>query len=174
MKYDLNRGIKLRKLHIKGKTALLLQGYFANLHPENGATIKIFSAMQTHELYLPMLIPLWGIFIGIALVIIGFVDKKALFTYSGWSVLMACGMASLYYNLYGINPTHFAENSQLRETAGFLVSAGWLNVAGAILALATLLFYYKKSKRYLLMAILTILFFAIQFFQFYGLIQKPK
>ena len=26
----------------------------------------------------------------------------------------------------------------------------------------------------LLMAVLTILFFAIQFFQYYGLIQKPK
>ena len=44
--------------------------------------------MQTHELYLPMLIPLWGIFIGLALVIIGFVDKKASFTYFGWGVLM--------------------------------------------------------------------------------------
>ena len=130
--------------------------------------------MQNLELYLPMLLPLWGIFIGIALVIIGFVDKKAPFTYSGWSVLMATGLISLYFNLFQINPAHFADNSQLRETAGFLLTTGWLNVAGALLALASLLFFYFGKKKYLLMAALTILFFAIQFFQFYGLIQKPK
>ncbi|MCL6103574.1 MAG: hypothetical protein M1292_13990 [Bacteroidetes bacterium] len=130
--------------------------------------------MQTHELYLPMLLPLWGIFIGIALVIIGFVDKKASFTYSGWAVLIVNGMISLYYNLFQINPAHFTENGQLRETAGFLLTTGWLNVAGAMLAMAALLFFYFKKKRYILMAILTLLFFAIQFFQYYGLIQKPK
>ena len=130
--------------------------------------------MQTHELYLPMLIPLWGIFIGIALVIIGVVDKKASFTYSGWAVLTVNGMISLYYNLFQINPAHFSDNLQLRETAGFLITTGWLNVAGAILAMAALLFFHFKKKRYVLMAVLTILFFAIQFFQYYSLIQKPK
>lgn len=130
--------------------------------------------MQNLELYLPMLLPLWGIFIGIALVIIGFVDKKASFTYFGWSVLMANGLISLYFNLFQIEPAHFADNSQLRETAGLLLTTGWLNVAGALLALASLLFFYFGNKKYLLMAGLTILFFAIQFFQFYGLIQKPK
>jgi LPXTG-motif cell wall-anchored protein len=130
--------------------------------------------MQTHELYLPMLIPLWGIFIGIALVIIGFVDKKAHFTYFGWSVFIVLGLVSLYYNLFQIVPSHFTENNQLSETAALLMNAGWLNVAGALLALATLLFFYFKRKRYLLMAILTILFFAVQFFQYYSLIQKPK
>ena len=130
--------------------------------------------MQTHELYLPMLIPLWGIFIGIALVIIGFVDKKASFTYLGWACLMVNGMVSLYYNLFQINPVNFPDNAQLRETATFLLSTGWLNVSGALLALASLLFFYFRKKRYTLMAILTLLFFAIMFFQFYSLIQKPK
>lgn len=130
--------------------------------------------MQTHELYLPMLIPLWGIFIGIALVIIGFVDKKASFTYFGWAVLMANGLVSLYYNLVQINPVNFPDNNQLRETATFLLTTGWLNVSGALLALASLLFFHFKKKRYLLLAVLTLLFFAILFFQYYGLIQKPK
>jgi hypothetical protein len=130
--------------------------------------------MQNFELYLPMLLPLWGIFIGIALVIIGFVDKKAYFTYPGWSVLIANGMISLYYNLFKINPARFSENNPLKETAAMLVTSGWLNVAGALLALTSLVFFYFRNKRYLLMAGLTILFFAIQFFQFYGLIQKPK
>ncbi len=130
--------------------------------------------MQTPELYLPMLIPLWGIFIGIALVIIGFVDKKQTFTYAGWSVFMVIGMISLYYNLFYINPSHFVENIQMRETAGTLLTTNWLNCAGAILALATLLFFYYKKRRYLLLAVLTILFFTIQFFQYYSLIQKPK
>ena len=130
--------------------------------------------MQTHELYLPMLIPLWGIFIGLALVIIGFVDKKASFTYFGWAVLMVNGLISLYYNLVQINPVNFPDNTQLRETATFLLTTGWLNVSGALLALASLLFFHFKKKRYLLLAVLTLLFFAILFFQYYGLIQKPK
>jgi hypothetical protein len=130
--------------------------------------------MQTHELYLPMLIPLWLIFIGIALVVIGFVDKKAFITISGWGVLIVSGLVSLYYNLYQISPTHFPDGSELAETARILISAGWLNVAGAVLALAALLFFYFKKRRYMILAVLTILFFAIQFFQFYGLIQKPK
>jgi hypothetical protein len=129
--------------------------------------------MQKFELYLPMLLPLWGIFIGIALVIIGFVDKKNLYTYLGWSVLMANGLISLYYNIFQINPDHLLD-TQLKNTAAVLISAGWLNVAGAFLALTSLLFFYLKNKRYLLMATLTILFFAIQFFQFYSLLQKPK
>ena len=130
--------------------------------------------MQNHELYIPMLIPLWGIFIGIALVVIGFTDKKALFTYLGWSCLMIMGIVSLYFNLFQINLAHFAENSSFRETAGFLITAGWLNVAGAVLALASMLFFYFKKKKYLLLAVLTILFFSVQFFQYYSLIQKPK
>ncbi|MEK7720635.1 MAG: hypothetical protein AAB347_13740 [Bacteroidota bacterium] len=130
--------------------------------------------MQNHELYLPMLIPLWGIFIGIALVIIGFVDKKPAFTYSGWSMLIVVGLISLFYNLFQINPVSYQENSQMRETAVILVKAGYLNLAGAALSLCSMLYYRYKNRRYLLMAILTILFFAIQFFQYYSLIQKPK
>ena len=130
--------------------------------------------MQTHELYIPMLIPLWGIFIGIALVVIGFTDKKALFTYLGWSFLIATGLASMYYNLFRLDPAHFAENSSLRETAGLLITSGWLNVAGAGLAVASILFFYFKKRRYLLLAVMTILFFSVQFFQYYSLIQKPK
>jgi hypothetical protein len=129
--------------------------------------------MQTHQLYLPMLIPLWGIFIGIALIIIGFVDKKALFTYLGWSMLIAVGFVSLYCNIFQIDPANLSDTGQLRETAKMLVASGWLNVGGAILAMACLLFFHFKKKRYLLLAVLTILFFAIQFFQYYGLMQKP-
>lgn len=130
--------------------------------------------MQTHELYIPMIIPLWGIFIGIALVVIGFIDKKAIFTYLGWSCLMIMGIFSLFYNLFQINLADFAENSSFRETAGFLITTGWLNVAGAVLAIASMLLFYLKKKRYIFLAVLTILFFSVQFFQYYSLIQKPK
>jgi len=130
--------------------------------------------MQTHELYLPMLIPLWGIFIGIALIIIGIVDKKHLFTYAGWSVFILTGLVSLFYNLFEINPALYADNLPMKETAEYLLASGWLNVMGGGLALAALLFYYFRKKRYLALAVLTILFFAIQFFQYYSLIQKPK
>lgn len=130
--------------------------------------------MQNHELYLPMLIPMWGIFIGIALIIIGYADKKSTFTHAGWLVLMANGLISLYFNFFEVIPAHFASNSDLQETAGFLKTTGWLNVAGAFLSLASLLFFRFGKKRYVLLAILTILFFSVLFFQYYGLIQKPK
>ncbi len=130
--------------------------------------------MQAPELYLPTLVPLWGIFAGIALVIIGFADKKASFTYAGWSIFMVIALFSAYYNLFGINPALYAENSPLRETATLLVKAGWMNLAGGALALVSLLFFYFKRRRYLLLATLTVLLFAIQFFQFYNLLQKPK
>ena len=130
--------------------------------------------MQTFDLYLPMLMPLWGIFIGIALVIVGFADKKAVYTYFGWSVLMAVGMISLYYNMFLIDRNQYPEASPVWETAGLLLSAGWLNGAGTILALASLLFFYFKKKRYILLAVLTVIFFSVQFFQYYSLIQKPK
>lgn len=130
--------------------------------------------MQSFDLYLPMLIPLWGIFIGIALVVIGFADKKAVYTYFGWSVLMVVGMISLWYNLFLIDVNRYPESSAVRESAGMLMSAGWLNVAGTVLALSSLLFFYFKKKRYLLLAVLTVIFFSVQFFQYYSLIQKPK
>lgn len=130
--------------------------------------------MQIYELYLPMLIPLWGIFIGIALVIIGFADKKALYTYLGWSTLILVGLISFYCNMFIVDKNHFQEGSQLRETAGLLLSAGWLNVAGIFMSLASLLFFYYKNKRYMLLAVLTVIFFSVQFFQYYSLIQKPK
>jgi heme/copper-type cytochrome/quinol oxidase subunit 3 len=130
--------------------------------------------MQNHELYLPMLLPLWGIFIGIALVIIGFVDKKPLFTYLGWFVLILNGLISLYYNLFQIDALHFSNDLQMQETAKILIKTGWLNVSGAILALASVAFFYLKKRRYVVLACLTILFFSIQFFQYYSLLQKPK
>ena len=49
--------------------------------------------MQNHELYLPMLI-LYEVFIGIALVIIGFVDKSWPYLF-GWSMLIVVGLISL-------------------------------------------------------------------------------
>lgn len=130
--------------------------------------------MKTHELYLPMLIPLWGIFIGIALIIVGFVDKKNLFSYAGWSVFMLTGLVSLYYNLFEINPAVYSDNLPMKDTAELLVTTGWLNVMGGALALAALLFQYFRRKRYVILAVWTLLFFAVQFFQYYSLIQKPK
>ncbi len=130
--------------------------------------------MQNHELYLPMLIPMWGIFIGIALIIIGYADNKSYFTYAGWMVLVINGLISLYFNLFEISPGHFAANTSFQETAGFLKTTGWLNTTGAFLAMTSLLFFRFKKKRYMLLAVLTILFFSVLFFQYYGLIQKPK
>jgi hypothetical protein len=88
-------------------------------------------------------------------------------------MLIAVGFVSLYCNIFQIDPANLSDAGQLRETAKMLVASGWLNVGGAMLALTCLLFFHFKKKRYLLLAVLTILFFAIQFFQYYGLMQKP-
>lgn len=130
--------------------------------------------MQRPELYLPMMMPLWGIFLGIALIIIGYADKKSRFTYSGWAVLMATGLISLYFNLFTLNLSAYPEGSEIRRTALLLVATGWLNAAGSVTSLVTMLFYRYKNKRYVLMAVLNILFFSILFFQYYSLVQKPK
>ncbi|MCE1200290.1 MAG: hypothetical protein LWW85_15095 [Marinilabiliales bacterium] len=130
--------------------------------------------METHELYLPMLVPLWAIFIGLALVVVGFVDKKPRFTYGGWMILCLSGLYSLYANLFLLPSVSVVPGSPLMETASQLQVTGWLNVAGAFLALASLLFLYFKKRRYLLLAVLTLAFFILQFFEYYHLLQKPK
>ncbi len=56
--------------------------------------------MTEHLLYLPTVIPQWGIFLGIALVIIGYVDKKEKWAYGGWALFVATALAALWFNLF--------------------------------------------------------------------------
>jgi hypothetical protein len=119
--------------------------------------------MTGSQLYLPTLIPQWGIFAGIVLITVGYVDKKNLWTRLGWIVLIATSLTALFFNLFG-DLNAIAENNKPGSTISLLVSTGWQTSAGGILAIVTLLMLQFKKKRYPLLAILTIIYFILIFF----------
>lgn len=119
--------------------------------------------MSVSQLYLPTLIPQWGIFAGIVLITVGYVDKKNLWTRLGWIVLIATSLTALYFNLFG-GLNAIAENNKPGSTISLLISTGWQTSAGGVLAIVTLLMLQFKKKRYPLLAILTIIYFILIFF----------
>src|SRR5665647_1591284 len=116
--------------------------------------------MISTQLYLPTVLPQWGIFAGVILLTVGYVDKKDLWTRIGWIVLIATSLAALYFNLFGgLKP--LAETNTM---ASLLISTGWQTAAGGALAAVSLLMLQYKKKRYALLAILTICYFTLTFF----------
>ena len=134
---------------------------FPILHQEN----KI-KKMDNAHLYLPTVLPQWGIFAGIVLITIGYVDKKEIWTRLGWIILIATGMAALYFNLFGgFSASTTTNGSDL--VVALLTSTGWQTVAGGVLAIVSLLMFQFKTKRYPLLAILSIIYFILIFFLYY-------
>ncbi len=119
--------------------------------------------MTNAQLYLPTALPQWGIFAGIVLLTIGYVDKRELWTVSGWIVLIFTGFAGLYFNLFGGLPALSESNTQ-EVVVSMITSTGWQATTGGVLALAALLLYRYKSKRYSILAILTLIYFVLIFF----------
>lgn len=122
--------------------------------------------MTNAHLYLPTVLPQWGIFAGIVLITIGYVDKKDIWTRLGWIVLIATSLAALYFNLFGELNT-LAEKNNPGSVASLLTSTGWQTVAGGVLAVASLIMLQLKKKRYPILAILTLVYFILIFFQYY-------
>lgn len=116
--------------------------------------------MISTQLYLPTVLPQWGIFAGVILITVGYVDKKDLWTRLGWIVLIATSLTALYFNLFGGLKT-LAETNTM---ASMLISTGWQTAAGGALAAVSLLMLQYKKKRYALLAILTICYFTLTFF----------
>ena len=116
--------------------------------------------MTNTQLYLPTVLPQWGIFAGIILITVGYVDKKNLWTRLGWIVLIATSLTALYFNIFG-GLEILAETNAM---ASPLISTGWQTAAGGILAVASLLMLQFKRKRYALLAVLTLLYFTLTFF----------
>jgi hypothetical protein len=119
--------------------------------------------MTSAQLYLPIVLPQWGIFAGVVLITIGYVDKKHLWTRLGWMVLIATGLIALYFNLFG-GLNAMAEKGETSNMASLLISTGWQAVAGGGLAIISLLMLQFKAKRYSILAILTLLYFFLTFF----------
>ena len=119
--------------------------------------------MTNTELYLPTVLPQWGIFAGIVLLTIGFIEKKGIWTRLGWIVLIITSLAGIYFNLYG-DLTASGERNGTESAVNLLISTGWQLVAGGVLAVASLLLFQLKKKRYPVLAILTIIYFVLIFF----------
>ena len=119
--------------------------------------------MTSNPLYLPTVLPQWGIFAGIALLTIGYIEKKEFWTRIGWIILIATGLAGLYFNLFGhLNPLN--EKTGSDAAVMLLISTGWQLTAGGVLAGASLLLFQLKKKRYPILAILSIIYFVLIFF----------
>ena len=119
--------------------------------------------MTNSQLYLPTVLPQWGIFAGVVLLTVGFIQKKRVWTSLGWIVLMATGMAGLYFNFFG-DLTSASNSTSIGLAVNLLISTGWQLVAGGVLAGASLLLFQLKGKRYPILAILTIIYFVLIFF----------
>jgi hypothetical protein len=111
-------------------------------------------------------IPQWGIFIGILLVVIGAVDKKDILTQIGWLSLVLVGAFTAYINLSGVLDTQPISEGVISPEIT-LNAIGWQTTIGSILTAFTIMLKRIKSRRYTTMAILTIAFFVIVFFQYH-------
>jgi len=116
--------------------------------------------MTNAQLYLPTVLPQWGIFAGIILITVGYVDKKNLWTRIPRIVLIATSLTALYFNIFG-GLEILAETNAMALP---IISTGWQTAAGGILAVASLLMLQFKRKRYALLAVLTLLYFTLTFF----------
>lgn len=114
-------------------------------------------------MYLPTVLPQWGIFAGVVLLTIGYVDKKIILTQIGWIILIVTSLTALYFNLFGGLST-LVDKNVTDSSASLLLSTGWQTVAGGVLAVISLLMLKFKKKRYSLLAILTLIYFILTFF----------
>ena len=124
--------------------------------------------MTYSQFYLPANIPQWGIFLGVVFVIVGYIEKKETWALAGWLVLITTGLTSLGFNLFGglvYNP----EEQLTSSSTSTLITCGWMSVAGGCLAAVSLFFQMTKKKSYRILAILTVIYFMLIFFQFNAL-----
>ena len=119
--------------------------------------------MINTDLYLPTVLPQWGIFAGVVLITVGFIEKKGIWTILGWIVLIITGLAGFYFNLFG-GLTESGVRNGTGLAVNLLISTGWQLVAGGVLAGASLTLFQLKTKRYPVLAILTIIYFILIFF----------
>ena len=129
--------------------------------------------MTYSHYYLAANIPQWGIFLGIVCVIIGYIEKKDRWMTAGWMLLIVTGLTSLTFNLFGSlriqNEGNISASavSQLRATS-------LQSIVGGVLAAASFLFQLRKNKYFKILAILTLLYFMLVFFQFNQLMRSES
>ena len=129
--------------------------------------------MSNNPFYLYTIIPQWGIFLGIGLVIFGYVEKKGKLTMAGWLTFLATGLFALGVNLFaGLNPKPLPDGSMPMDFQ--VIALGWQAGIAGVLALFSILLRQRKSKRYSLLAILTVAYAIAVFFQYNYFIRNEK
>jgi len=119
--------------------------------------------MTYSQFYLPALIPQWEIFLGVVAVIVGYVEKQEFWARIGWIILIITGLTSLYFNLFG---DFLTEKDEAAIVVNYLKASGWQSVLGGALAIVTLYFQKSRRKSYRILAILTVIYFMLIFFEF--------
>lgn len=129
--------------------------------------------MSNNPFYLYTIIPQWGIFLGIGLVVFGYVEKKGKLTVAGWLTFVATGLFALGVNLFGgLNPHPLPDGTM---PVDFQVMAlGWQAGIAGVLALFSILLRQRKSKRYPILAILAVAYAIAIFFQYNHFIRSGK
>jgi len=156
--------ISLRKLKMADLTAENSL-FFANTNNEN--------LMSNNPVYLYTIIPQWGIFLGVGLVVFGYVEKKGKLTLAGWFTMVATGLFALGVNLFGdLNPHPLPDGSMPMDFQ--VISLGWQAGIAGILALFSILLRQRKSKRYPILAILAVAYAIAIFFQYNHFIRSEK
>jgi hypothetical protein len=126
--------------------------------------------MAYNQFYLAASIPQWGIFIGIACVIIGYIEKKENWMTAGWIMLILTGLTSLTFNLFGVNAGQ-PDISISVYSINALKTTGWQSATGTFLAVASFIFQRLKNRYFRILAVLTLLYFMLIFFQFNDLMR---
>ncbi len=119
--------------------------------------------MTYSQFYFPAVIPQWGIFLGIVAVIVGFVEKKDFWTRIGWIILIVTGLTSLYFNLFG---GFLTEENATAAAINSLKVPGWQSAIGGALAAVALFFQRTGRRNYKILAVLTLIYFMLIFFEF--------
>ena len=129
--------------------------------------------MTYNQIYLPSSIPQWEIFLGIVGVIIGYIEKKDQWMTAGWIILIATGITSLAFNLFGGFSSQ-PEGAIPGAAIAALIATGWQSVIGGALAAVSLVFQRLKNRYFKFLAILTVLYFMLIFFQFNNLTRSQS
>lgn len=129
--------------------------------------------MTFNQIYLPASIPQWGIFIGVVCVIIGYIEKKERWMTAGWIILIATGLTSLAFNLFG-GFTVQSDNQNEGSAITTLMAIGWQSAIGGALAAASIIFQRLKNRYFKFLAILTLIYVMLIFFQFNQLMRSES
>jgi len=100
----------------------------------------------------------------------GYIEKKSIWTWLGWGVLITTGLTALYFILFG-ELASLTDSQVQNHISSLLIATSWQAVAGGALAVVSLLMFHFKKKRYNILTVLTVIYFVLIFFLYYQVSQ---